>query len=129
LVVLWLHAPKAHQLLVADAELVAQRAKVLFNKSAMKSIVPSWHRRVGGEDGLPRDLAGWVAVAREQRTIWRRNGVAMEARKPLLLRALNAIYRTRDDARFAEDLDLDLEAAAVIPPKVPWLSGPEDSWL
>ena len=58
---------------------------------------------------LPHDLADWVETARKQRIRWRRDGVAMERRKPLLLRALNQLYR--DGAG------------------MPWLSGPEDSWL
>jgi uroporphyrin-III C-methyltransferase / precorrin-2 dehydrogenase / sirohydrochlorin ferrochelatase len=57
---------------------------------------------------LPDDFAAWVETAREQRARWRRSRVPMDERKPLLLRALNARY---DAAR------------------VPWLSGPEDSWL
>ena len=56
---------------------------------------------------LPNDLGGWMAAAREHRARWRRDGVPMEQRKPLLLKALNDIYT----------------------PSVPWLSGPEDSWL
>jgi uroporphyrin-III C-methyltransferase/precorrin-2 dehydrogenase/sirohydrochlorin ferrochelatase len=41
---------------------------------------------------LPRDLGDWMHVAREARIEWRRDGVPMEARRPLLLRALNRIY-------------------------------------
>ena len=41
---------------------------------------------------LPRDLSSWLAEARRQRAIWRREGVAMEKRRPLLLEALNALY-------------------------------------
>jgi uroporphyrin-III C-methyltransferase/precorrin-2 dehydrogenase/sirohydrochlorin ferrochelatase len=58
---------------------------------------------------LPNDLAEWVKTAKQQRAAWRRDGVPMERRKPLLLKALNDRY---DAAR-----------------RVPWLSGPEDSWL
>jgi siroheme synthase-like protein len=58
---------------------------------------------------LPNDLADWVKTAKQQRAAWRRDGVPMERRKPLLLKALNDRY---DTAR-----------------RVPWLSGPEDSWL
>ena len=79
---------------------------------------------------LPSDLHDWMATARAQRIWWRRDGVPMAARKPLLLRALNALYRdvlhgdalqsraAGDDTRLQHD-----------PPRIPWLSSPEDSWL
>jgi uroporphyrin-III C-methyltransferase/precorrin-2 dehydrogenase/sirohydrochlorin ferrochelatase len=41
---------------------------------------------------LPRDLKVWVQEARRQRKAWRRDGVPMVARRPLLLEALNRIY-------------------------------------
>ena len=41
---------------------------------------------------LPKDLVAWMAEARRQRLVWRRDRVPMEARKPLLLRALNGLY-------------------------------------
>jgi siroheme synthase-like protein len=79
---------------------------------------------------LPRDLAEWVAQARSERVGWRRDGVPMDERKPRLLRALNALY---DAAR------LKRSAVGVIGPehwtataaveRIPWLNGPEDSWL
>ena len=48
---------------------------------------------------LPRDLDRWMAVAREQRAAWRSDAVAMDERKPKLLRALNELYeRGRVDA-------------------------------
>jgi uroporphyrin-III C-methyltransferase/precorrin-2 dehydrogenase/sirohydrochlorin ferrochelatase len=89
---------------------------------------------------LPGDLAAWVETAREQRVAWRRDGVAMDARKPLLLHALNAIY---DDAQLTnarpephapspeEPERVKREASPGRPAVqcVPWLSGPEDSWL
>jgi len=65
---------------------------------------------------LPNDLADWLRTARLQRREWRRDGVPMQARKPLLLTALNALY----------------EGPGFSPPgsgTVPWLSAPEDSWL
>jgi uroporphyrin-III C-methyltransferase/precorrin-2 dehydrogenase/sirohydrochlorin ferrochelatase len=43
---------------------------------------------------LPLDLAAWVEQARVQRVAWRRHGVPMERRRPLLLRALNELYQT-----------------------------------
>ena len=71
--------------------------------------------REGLDALLPRDLASWVGRAREERVVWRRDGVPMEARKPKLLRALNTLYEqsTADDAERT----------------VPWLNAPEDSWL
>ena len=59
---------------------------------------------------LPRDLGRWVAAARDQRSIWRRDRVPIEQRKPQLLQELNRLYEAPE-------------------PNVPWLSGPEDSWL
>jgi uroporphyrin-III C-methyltransferase/precorrin-2 dehydrogenase/sirohydrochlorin ferrochelatase len=41
---------------------------------------------------LPQDLAAWMRVAREQRAEWKREGVPMDERRPLLLRALNRLY-------------------------------------
>jgi siroheme synthase-like protein len=41
---------------------------------------------------LPQDLDKWMAVAREERAKWRRDGVPMDKRRPLLLEALNKIY-------------------------------------
>lgn len=50
---------------------------------------------------LPRDLATWMDEARRQRAQWKRDGVPMELRRPLLLRALNELYD--EDAKEAED--------------------------
>jgi len=44
------------------------------------------------DEVLPQDLEKWIAVAREERAKWRRDGVPMEERRPLLLEALNRIY-------------------------------------
>ena len=41
---------------------------------------------------LPREVGDWVREARRQRAVWRQNGVPMEARRPLLLDALNKLY-------------------------------------
>ena len=41
---------------------------------------------------LPRDLDTWSARARELRRAWRERGTPMEARRPELLEALNALY-------------------------------------
>jgi siroheme synthase-like protein len=42
---------------------------------------------------LPEHLDEWIEEARRQRAIWRRDQVPMEERRPLLLEALNALYR------------------------------------
>jgi uroporphyrin-III C-methyltransferase/precorrin-2 dehydrogenase/sirohydrochlorin ferrochelatase len=41
---------------------------------------------------LPEDLQRWVEVAREARARWKRDGVAMAQRRPLLLRELERLY-------------------------------------
>ena len=41
---------------------------------------------------LPEDLEEWIAVAKRARLDWKRDGVPMEQRRPLLLRALDRIY-------------------------------------
>jgi uroporphyrin-III C-methyltransferase/precorrin-2 dehydrogenase/sirohydrochlorin ferrochelatase len=52
---------------------------------------------------LPEDLDKWMAVAREERAKWRRDGVAMNERRPLLLEALNRIYElAAERAEFAD---------------------------
>src|SRR5262245_13389509 len=43
---------------------------------------------------LPKDLSRWLREATWQRNLWRRSGVPMEQRRPLLLEALNRLYRT-----------------------------------
>ncbi len=52
---------------------------------------------------LPEDLAEWIEEARRQRLVWKRDGVAMEQRRPLLLEALNELYvRLKPDATGGE---------------------------
>lgn len=46
------------------------------------------------DEVLPKDLGEWVALARNERVKWRRDGVPMDERRPLLLEALNRIYTT-----------------------------------
>jgi hypothetical protein len=63
----------------------------------------------------------------------------MAERKPRLLRALNALYGRPDGLRYqggASDVVQEFSpahesgpSAAVAGAHVPWLSGPEDSWL
>jgi siroheme synthase-like protein len=81
---------------------------------------------------LPTDLGAWMAQARTERGAWRRDGVPMEDRKPRLLRALNRLYqKTTEHAGHAEDALSALSARSAVnrDPSVPWLNGPEDSWL
>ena len=42
---------------------------------------------------LPGDLSTWMQEARRLRAVWRRDGVPMAARRPLLLDALNRLYQ------------------------------------
>jgi len=49
--------------------------------------------RQGIDALLPRDLERWVDTAKEARRAWRRDLVPMAARRPLLLAALNRLYR------------------------------------
>jgi uroporphyrin-III C-methyltransferase/precorrin-2 dehydrogenase/sirohydrochlorin ferrochelatase len=44
---------------------------------------------------LPEDLGAWMDEARRQRGVWRRDGVPMAERRPLLLEALNRLYDGR----------------------------------
>ena len=88
--------------------------------------------REGLEALLPRDLASWMCHARAARVAWRRDGVPMDARKPLLLQALNALYEQQGTAETAARAEKDIypiSAVAGDRPRVPWLNGPEDSWL
>ncbi len=45
---------------------------------------------------MPRDLAAWMRRARAERTLWKRDGVPIDARKPRLLRALNEMYARKE---------------------------------
>jgi len=88
--------------------------------------------REGLDALLPRDLAAWMWQARAARVAWRREGVPMAARKPRLLQALNALYQdnTAPADAHAEKNILAMSASAQAErPRVPWLNGPEDSWL
>jgi siroheme synthase-like protein len=48
---------------------------------------------------LPDDLERWIDVAIAARTDWKRAGVAMAERRPLLLRALDRVYSRADVGR------------------------------
>jgi len=73
---------------------------------------------------LPRDLRLWMDEARRQRIRWRRDGVPMEARRPLLLTALNVLYDRR--ARTAQPADLTVPPPP--PADVSPVSAAEDRW-
>jgi siroheme synthase-like protein len=70
---------------------------------------------------LPHDLSAWITQARTERGVWRRDKVPMEERKPRLLQALNRLYRS---SGLPEPQGTEGSS-----PAVPWLNGPEDSWL
>ena len=68
------------------------------------TVAISTERRCAGADGAAARSARRAAAARSgdvaararaERAAWRRDGVPMEARQPLLLRALNALYQER----------------------------------
>lgn len=48
---------------------------------------------------LPIELDTWMAVADEARRTWKRDGVPMEERRPLLLQALNRLYLERQHSQ------------------------------
>src|SRR5438067_3725349 len=63
--------------------------------------------RQGFDELLPRrDLAQWVREARSQRRQWKADGVPMEARRPLLLEALNRLYAHDRSVRLQPDVRL-----------------------
>ena len=84
---------------------------------------------------LPVDLAAWVARARAERATWLRDRVPMDERKPLLLRALNRLYDAEERTRGSvvrlgsRPERLPVAASQGATAAIPWLSGPEDSWL
>ena len=47
---------------------------------------------------LPEELDDWMTCAREARRDWLARGIPMEARRPLLLEALNRLYAERQTA-------------------------------
>jgi siroheme synthase-like protein len=54
--------------------------------------------REGLETLLPDDIAAWLDVSQREREVWKREGVAMEHRRPLLLEAINRLYDGRSRA-------------------------------
>jgi uroporphyrin-III C-methyltransferase/precorrin-2 dehydrogenase/sirohydrochlorin ferrochelatase len=45
---------------------------------------------------LPADLDAWMAASDEARGEWKRNGVPMEERRPMLLETLNRLYEKKE---------------------------------
>ena len=79
---------------------------------------------------LPSDLGDWMAHARAERGVWRRDGVPMDERKPRLLQVLNGLYGARrKPSRSIETGSAPERSATASAERVPWLNGPEDSWL
>ena len=58
--------------------------------------------REGLESVLPDDLAKWHEAADAARRDWKADGVPMEARRPLLLQAINRLYETSPTRRRGE---------------------------
>ena len=93
--------------------------------------------REGLDAMLPRELGAWVEEARLERAEWRKERVPMQERKPRLLRALNALYAASVERPSFGDVVINSSRASSEAgggavergPRVPWLSGPEDSWL
>jgi uroporphyrin-III C-methyltransferase/precorrin-2 dehydrogenase/sirohydrochlorin ferrochelatase len=52
--------------------------------------------REGLETLLPDDVEAWLEVSRQERANWKRDGVPMENRRPLLLEAINRLYHARE---------------------------------
>jgi uroporphyrin-III C-methyltransferase / precorrin-2 dehydrogenase / sirohydrochlorin ferrochelatase len=48
---------------------------------------------------IPMEMARWLRAARRHRKRWRREGVPMAERRPLLLRALNELYELKGERR------------------------------
>ena len=60
---------------------------------------------------LPHDLERWIDVAKAARAGWKRAGIPIAERRPLLLRALGRIYRGDQAAEPAPALAFHPEAA------------------
>jgi uroporphyrin-III C-methyltransferase/precorrin-2 dehydrogenase/sirohydrochlorin ferrochelatase len=48
---------------------------------------------------LPADLEAWMVASDEARREWKRDGVPMEERRPLLLETLNRLYEEKDGSQ------------------------------
>ena len=73
--------------------------------------------REGLDRLLPVDLPAWLRVADEERVRWKAEGIPMEARRPELLRALNAIYVGR--AHHEGSVEPSVETALFAPGTTP----------
>jgi uroporphyrin-III C-methyltransferase/precorrin-2 dehydrogenase/sirohydrochlorin ferrochelatase len=73
--------------------------------------------REGLDRLLPADLQAWLRVADAERVRWKAAGIPMEARRPELLRALNAIYVGR--AHHEGSVEPEVEAALFAPGTTP----------
>jgi uroporphyrin-III C-methyltransferase/precorrin-2 dehydrogenase/sirohydrochlorin ferrochelatase len=75
--------------------------------------------REGIEALLPADLGRWSDVAEAARPEWRRDRVPLAARRPLLLRTLNALYERRAPLATASVPTLPAAASAGDPAPLP----------
>ena len=66
---------------------------------------------------LPADSTAWLRVADDERVRWKAEGIPMEARRPELLRALNAIYVGR--AHHEGSVEPSVETALFAPGTTP----------
>ncbi len=86
------------------------------------------------DDVLPDDLGRWLEEARRRRQEWQRAAVPIARRRPLLLEALNELYG-REPAQRGSALARPHDAGERPRGRprrdryVPWLQGPEDTWL
>jgi uroporphyrin-III C-methyltransferase/precorrin-2 dehydrogenase/sirohydrochlorin ferrochelatase len=48
---------------------------------------------------LPADLEAWMIASDEARREWKRDGVPMEERRPMLLETLNRLYEEKDSSQ------------------------------
>ena len=77
--------------------------------------------REGLDRLLPVDLPAWLRVADEERVRWKAEGIPMEARRPELLRALNAIYvgRAHHEGSVQPSVETALFAPGTTPESFP----------
>ena len=77
--------------------------------------------REGLDRLLPVDLPAWLRVADEERVRWKAEGIPMEARRPELLRALNAIYvgRAHHEGSVEPSVETALFAPGTTPESLP----------
>jgi siroheme synthase-like protein len=70
--------------------------------------------REGLEALIPEDVESWVEVASALRAGWKRDGIPMDERRPLLLAALEELYASRE-ARTHQAGDPAREPAGALP--------------